>query len=136
MVVIEPVEPIIIGKEENKNEKSPKTKPPEGEETPSSSTAARTVEDSSHGGDTNSAGYASDGFETASEADLNDDDDVVVVEEGKAVEEEKREQNQDSNKNAEGKEGDQVGPTTAEDRGKDEQEEEINEVVVLDFNYD
>ncbi|XP_027175597.1 tetratricopeptide repeat protein 1 [Coffea eugenioides] len=103
MVVIEPVESNSIGeKVENTNEKVlPKTKPPvvkRDESTTtsslaassSSSSAARIVEESTSHGNT-AVGDASDGFETASEADLNDDEDDLVGEEQRTEEAEKEE---------------------------------------------
>lgn len=73
MVHIEPV----AAEEGNTNEKIPKTKPIK--EQSSSSTAAN-VEDSRQGGGT--VEYASDGFETASETELNDEEEAKQKYEG------------------------------------------------------
>ncbi|KAL3535224.1 hypothetical protein ACH5RR_003685 [Cinchona calisaya] len=111
MAVIEPVQ--SIGEEDNKYEKIlPSTEPPV--KGANESAAVATTSSSSN---SNTAGYASVGFETASKADLNDDD----VEEGK-----------DGNKE------DQVGTTERDDNAEQQQvelnQEQINEKALSEAN--
>ncbi|KAL3535228.1 hypothetical protein ACH5RR_003689 [Cinchona calisaya] len=101
MVVIEPVQ--SIGEEENKYEKVlPKTELPVKGDDESAATATSSS-------NSNTAGYASDGFETASEADLSDDD-AVEKEEGKK-----------------GNKEDPVGPTERDDNAEQQQQVELNQ---------
>lgn len=147
MVVIEPAESRSIGEEvENRKEKiPPETKPPEVERdestrtsspagaassSPSSSSAAARIVEESTSHSNTAAGDASDGFETASEADLDDEDDGAG--EKRRVEAEK-EEGREGNRE-EGLVGSNDRDSTTDQQQVDLNQEQIIEKALAEAN--